>query len=279
VNDSLVKSFEESRPRLRSVAHRMLGSTVEAEDAVQEAWLHATRADASGIANLGGWLTTIVSRICLDMLRARRSRREAKDELPDVIDPSGSPDREALVADSVGAALLVVLDTLAPPERIAFVLHDLFDVPFEEIAPIVGRTPTATRQLASRARRRVEGGAAAADVLERAVVEAFRQASREGDLAGLLAILAPDVVVLPDAAAARLGAVELRGDAAVAAAYKGRAREARPVTIDGAAGTSWAPGGKPRVVFAFTIEAGRIVEIQLVAELAALAAIDLMFAD
>ena len=279
--DVLAERFEADRARLRSVAYRMLGSASEADDAVQEAWLRLGHSDASGIENLGGWLTTVVARVCLDMLRSRRSRRE--DPLVQVDEPAamseaGDPEREVLLADSVGLALLVVLETLAPAERVAFVLHDMFDLPFDEIAPIVGRTPTAARQLASRARRRVQGAAAFPDAdLEgqRAVIDAFLAAARGGDFDALVALLDPDVVLRSDAAALRSGAEgEVRGAAAVAKTFAGRARTAQPALIDGAVGLVWAPGGRPRVVFDFTIKGGKVVAIELVADAERLQQID-----
>src|SRR5687767_4725890 len=276
-HDWLAERFEEHRPRLRAVAYRMLGSTAEADDAVQEAWLRLSRAGPGGVENLGGWLTPVVGRVSLDMLRSRRSRREDPlgAELPEELElPSGragaDPDAEALLADSVGPALLVVLETLTPAERLAFVLHDLFAVPFEEIAAVLGRSEAATRQLASRARRRVQGApaAAAADPgRQRAVVDAFLAAARDGDFDALVALLDPDVVLRADAAAVQAGsAAEVRGAAAVAGTFSGRARFARPALVDGAAGAVWAPGGRPRVVFAFTIAGGRITRIDLVAD-------------
>jgi RNA polymerase sigma-70 factor (ECF subfamily) len=253
----------------------MLGSASEADDAVQEAWLRLSRADAGEIANLGGWLTTVVARVCLNLLQSRRSRREEPLEahLPEETatgQDGPDPEQQALLADSVGLALLVVLDTLAPAERLAFVLHDMFDVPFEEIAPIVGRSPAAARQLASRARRRVRGAEAVPDAdlaRQRAVVDAFLAAARGGDFQALLAVLDPDVVLRSDQAAVQVGASgELHGAAAVADTFAGRARAARPALIDGAAGLVWAPGGVPRVVFGFTIADGRIVAIDVVAD-------------
>ena len=274
-HERLAEQFETYRGKMRAVAYRMLGSHSEADDAVQEAWLHLSRADTSGVANLGGWLTTVVARICLDMLRARRSRREEPLGTQDT-DSVGvgasaiDPEHEALLADSVGLALLVVLDTLNPAERLAFVLHDMFAVPFDEIAPIVGRTPTATRQLASRARRRVRGAAteASADLArQRAVVQAFLAASRGGDFAGLLALLDPDVVQRADRAAVATGAAEeVRGAAAVAKQFAGRARFARLALLSGAVGAVWAPGGQPRVAFGFTITGEKIVAIDLIAD-------------
>jgi RNA polymerase sigma-70 factor, ECF subfamily len=274
-HDWLAERFETHRPRLRAAAYRMLGSASEADDAVQEAWLRLSRADAGEIENLGGWLTTVVARVCLNLLQSRKSRREEPLEahLPEetAIGQDGpDPEQQALLADSVGLALLVVLDTLAPAERLAFVLHDMFDVPFEEIAPIVGRSPAAARQLASRARRRVRGVEAAPDAdqaRQRAVVDAFLAAARSGDFQALLAMLDPDVVLRSDRAAMQVGASgELRGAAAVADTFAGRARAARPALIDGAAGLVWAPGGVPRVVFGFTIADGRIVAIDVVAD-------------
>jgi RNA polymerase sigma factor (sigma-70 family) len=274
-HDWLAGQFEEHRSRLRAVAYRMLGSAAEADDAVQEAWLRLSRSGAAGVDNLGGWLTTVVGRVSLDMLRARRARREDPlgDRLPDEL-PShqggGDPEQEALLADAVGPALLVVLETLTPAERLAFVLHDLFAVPFEEIAAVLGRSEAAARQLASRARRRVQGApaAAAADPgRQRAVVDAFLAAARDGDFDALVALLDPDVVLRADAAAVQAGsAAEVRGAAAVAGTFSGRARFARPALVDGAAGAVWAPGGRPRVVFAFAIAGGRITGIDLVAD-------------
>src|SRR6187401_250577 len=207
--DYLAERFEENRTHLRAVAYRMLGSSSEVDDAVQEAWLRLNRTDTAGIDNLGGWLTTVVSRVCLDMLRSRSSRREdsftdVADE-PATLEDPGHPEFEAELADSVGSALLVVLQSLAPAERLAFVLHDMFAVPFEEIATIIGRSPAATRQLASRARRRVQRPDEVPEPGDRAVVDAFLAASRGGDFAGLLALLDPDAVVLADAAAVRMG--------------------------------------------------------------------------
>jgi RNA polymerase sigma factor (sigma-70 family) len=268
----------------------MLGSPSEADDAVQDAWLRLSRADTSGIDNLGGWLTTVVARVCLDMLRARTSRREEPLEepldahLPDPIvrhaDGVGvDPEQEALLAEGVGLALHVVLDTLAPAERVAFVLHDTFAVPFEEIAPIVGRSPNAAKMLASRARRRVQGAAPLpeADLArQRAVVDAFLAAARGGDFAALLAVLDPDVVLRADPAAVQAGASrEVRGAAAVAGTFSGRARFAQPALVDGAAGAVWAPGGRPRVVFGFTVTRGKIVEIELLADPERLGQLDL----
>src|SRR5216684_1548651 len=266
----LAEQFEAERPHLRAVAYRMLGSLSEAEDAVQEAWLHLSRADTSGVANLGGWLTTVVARVCLDMLRSRKSRREEPlgAEVPPVSRADGiDPEHEALLADSVGLALLVVLGTLDPAERLAFVLHDMFAVPFDEIAPIVGRSPTAARQLASRARRRVQGAATVPDAdftRQREVVDAFLAASRGGDFGALLALLDPDVVFRADSAAVKAGiragiSAESRGASAVAGFFSKPGNNAQLALINGAAGSVWAPGGRPRVAFAFTVAHGKVV--------------------
>lgn len=275
--DWLAERFEAERTRLQAVAYRLLGSTSEADDAVQETWLRLSRADTSDVANLSGWLTTVVARVCLDMLRSRRSRREeplAADGggIPDAADP----EREALLAESVGLAMLAVLQRLAPAERVAFVLHDVFGVSFEEIAGIVGRSTVATRQLASRGRRRVQGSSEedrAADVArQRDVVDAFFQASRGGDFQALLAVLDPDVALRGDEAALRMGArtgwltAELHGAQAVAEQFVGRAQAAQLALIDGLPGAVWATGGIPRVVFEFTVQDGKVVEIDLVAD-------------
>jgi RNA polymerase sigma-70 factor (ECF subfamily) len=274
-HDFLAERFETHRTHLRAVAFRMLGSLSEADDAVQEAWLRLSRSDTSGVDNLGGWLTTVVARVSLDMLRSRRSRREepldAHGTEPIVDRPDGfGPEQQVLLADSVGPALLVVLETLAPAERLAFVLHDLFAVPFDEIAPIVGRSPAAARQLASRARRRVQGATAPGDAdpgRQRQIVDAFLTASRDGDFDALLALLDPDVVLRADGAAVRAGASEeVRGAPAVADTFSGRARVAELVLVNGAVGAVWAAGGRPRVVFSFTIEAGTIAGIELIAD-------------
>ena len=260
----LAQRFEAHRPHLRAVAYRMLGSTAEAEDAVQEAWLRLSRTDTSAVDNLGGWLTTTVARISLDMLRSRMSRREAPVEIPDAPAMAAGPEDEAVLADSLGPALLVVLDTLTPAERLAFVLHDLFAVPYEEIAPIVRRSPVGARQLASRARRRVQGADPpdADPGRQRRIVAAFLAASRNGDLAGLLAVLDPGVVLHADEATVRMGAAaEVVGAAAVAGTFNGRAQAARPALVDGEPGAVWATGGVPRVVFTFVLSGGVITEI------------------
>jgi RNA polymerase sigma-70 factor (ECF subfamily) len=274
-HELLAEQFEARRTRLRAVAYRMLGSLSEADDAVQESWIRLSRSGTSGVENLGGWLTTVVARVCLDMLRTRKSRREeslgALVPEPIVSREDGTdPEHEVLMADSVGLALLVVLETLAPAERLAFVLHDMFAMPFDEIAPIVGRSAAAARQLASRARRRVQGAGSAPGAnltRQREVVDAFLAASREGDFNALLALLDPDVVLRGDAAAVLAGTPsEVRGAAAVAGTFSGRARVALPALIDGAPGAVWAPGGRPRVAFAFTIADGKIVAIELLAD-------------
>jgi RNA polymerase sigma-70 factor, ECF subfamily len=279
----LAEQFEAHRDHLQRVAYRMLGSTGEADDAVQEAWLRLSRAEAAGIDNLGGWLTTVVARVCLDTLRSRKSRRE--EPLEGEPQPAAGheravdPEREAELADNVGLALLVVLEALAPAERVAFVLHDMFDLPFEEIAPIVGRSPTAARQLASRARRRVRGSAktSKADVAShRKVVDAFLAAARSGDMAGLLAVLDPDVVLHADRAAVRLGGIaELSGAEAVAANFKGKAQQARSALVDGALGVVVAPQGRLLLVLNLTFARDRIAAIDVVADPDRLEALDL----
>ena len=267
--------FEADRARLRAVAYRMLGSQSEAEDAVQEAWIRISRAGASEVENLGGWLTTIVARVCLDMLRSRKSRREEPlgVHAPDLIasrEDGIDPEHEALLADSVGLALLVVLETLAPAERVAFVLHDIFDVSFDEIAPIVGRTSIAARQLASRARRRVQGASATADadlVRRREVVDAFLAASRSGDFAALLAVLDPEVVFRADSAAVKAGGPqEVRGASGVAKLFVGRAQAAKPVLVDGALGIAVMPNGRLFLLLLTTIVEGKIVAIEVIGD-------------
>ena len=287
-HDWLAGRFEEHRTHLRGVAYRMLGSPSEADDAVQEAWLRVGRADTGGVANLGGWLTTVVARVCLDMLRSRKSRGEEPlgAHLPGSIagGAGGSdPEDEALLADSVGLALLVVLNTLTPAERLAFVLHDLFAVPFDEIAPIVGRSPAAARQLASRARRRVRGVATVPDAdrtRQREIVDAFLAASRDGDLDTLLALLDPDVVFHADGAAVAAGGVgEVRGALAVARQFSGRARLAQPALVDGAVGIVVAPRGRPFAVMGFAVRQGKIAEIDVLADPARLRRLDLALLD
>lgn len=279
-HELLAQRFEKSRSHLMAVAYRMLGSAHEADDAVQEAWLRLSRSDSSGVENLSAWLTPVVARVCLDMLRSRRSRREEPLEAYAPLSMAGGsdPEHEALLADSVGLALLVVLETLAPAERLAFVLHDMFAVPFEEIGLIVGRSPVAARQLASRTRRRVQGAAAmpnADRARNREVVDAFLAASREGNFEALLALLDPEVVVRADNAAIRVGASpEVRGAVAVAETFNRRARTAQPALVNGDPGAVWAPGGRPRVAFAFTIAHGKIVAIDLLADPALLRQVD-----
>jgi RNA polymerase sigma factor (sigma-70 family) len=286
--DWLAERFEENRTRLRAVAYRMLGSLAEADDAVQEAWLRLSRSDASRIEDLGGWLTTVVARVCLNMLHSRQSRREEPLDahVPDPIvstEDGIDPEHEALLADSVGLALLVVLETLAPAERLAFVLHDMFDVPFDQIAPIVGRSPAAARQLASRARRRVKGAAPVPDAdrtRQREVVDAFLAAARVGDFDALLAVLDPDVVLRADVGAVPPGASRvIRGASAVAAQALAFARRvgpfARRAVVNGAAGIVAAPGGQPFSVLGFTVTRGKIVEIDILADPERLSHLDL----
>lgn len=275
----LAERFEADRARLHAVAYRLLGSGSEADDAVQEAWLRLSRSDAEGVQNLSGWLTTVVSRLCLDRLRSRRSRREDPLASEDVSMPdsdAANPEREVMLAESVGLAMLAVLQRLAPAERVAFVLHDVFGVSFDDISRIVDRSPVAARQLASRGRRRVqgaseEGGAADAE-RQREIVEAFLEASRDGDLHALLAVLDPEVALRVDEAALRMGersgwiTSDLRGAEAVAKQFSGRAQGAQMALIDGVPGVVWAPGGTPRVVFGLAISNGKIVEIELLAD-------------
>jgi RNA polymerase sigma factor (sigma-70 family) len=269
--DWLAERFEEHRGRLRAVAYRMLGSLDEADDAVQEAWIRFNAAGAAGVQNLGGWLTTIVTRVCLNTLRARAARKEtlAGPHIPDpVLSPADgpTPEQEALLADSVGLAMLVVLDTLGPAERVAFVLHDVFDVPFGEIAPMLGRTPGAARQLASRARLRVRAaGPLAPDsavAAQRAVIDAFFAAARAGDLVTLVQLLDPEVVLRTDGFAA--APAVLQGAAAVSAAVAGNASphaEFHPVLVNGAAGLLITLRGRPAAVMAFTVVGGRICAV------------------
>ena len=270
----LAQRFEENRSYLRAVAYRMLGSSDQAEDAVQETWIRLSRSDASDVANLRGWLTTVIARVSLDMLRSRSALREEALETgvsTERADPDSAldPESEAVMADSVGSALLIVLETLTPTERLAFVLHDLFGVPFEEISPIVGRSPEAARQLASRARRRVQGTSAsrADPARKREIVAAFLAASRNGDFGGLLSLLDPEAVLRADGAAVRLGAsAEVVGADAVAKTFTGRARHARLALVGGEIGAVWASEGRPLVVFNFTIPGDAIAEIQLRAD-------------
>lgn len=280
----LAERFESDRAHLRAVAFRMLGSLSEAEDAVQEAWLRLSRAGTGGVENLSGWMTTIVARVCLDMLRSRRSRREepAAENVPVSGEEGIDPEQEAVLADSVGLALLVVLDALAPAERLAFVLHDMFAVPFEEIATIAGRSPAAARQLASRARRRVQGTATVTEVdlaRQRQVVDAFLAASRAGDFDALIGVLDPDVVFRSDLVAAPSGPSEVRGAPEVATHFLGRANLARPALVNGTVGVVVAPRGRLLLVLDVAIAGSKIVTIEAIAEPVRLTQIDLAIAD
>ncbi|REE97021.1 sigma-70 family RNA polymerase sigma factor [Thermomonospora umbrina] len=289
-NEFLAERFEAHRGHLRAVAYRMLGSLAEADDAVQEAWLKLSRSDVADVENLGGWLTTVVGRVCLDMLRSRTSRREDPLEVripdpivsaPDAVDP----EQEVLLADSVGLALLVVLETLGPAERLAFVLHDLFGIPFDEIAPIVGRTPAAARQLASRARRRVQGAAPTPDAdiaRRREIVDAFLSAARGGDFEALVSLLDPDVVARSDAGALRGGASLARGAATVAGqalTYARFAMVAEPALVNGSPGVVALAEGRPMSVMAFTIVDDKITALDILADPERLALLDLTFLD
>ena len=298
----LARRFEDHRSHLQAVAYRMLGSTSEASDAVQEAWLRLSRTDADAIENMGGWLTTVVGRVCLSRLRSRRSRREEPLEALELLDPRGpldpherlsvhvpdpivtqyeefDPEASALLADSVGLALLVVLETLGPAERLAFVLHDMFAVPFDQIAPLIDRSPAAARQLASRARRRVHGAAPAPDsdlAQQRQVVDAFFAAARNGDFGALVAVLDPDVVTRTDGGPGASSII--RGAAAVAAgarSYAHRAPFVRPALVNGTAGAVVAPAGRPVLVMAFTVRNGKIATIDALADRARLRQLDL----
>jgi RNA polymerase sigma factor (sigma-70 family) len=287
VDDDLAGRFEQHRSHLRAVAYRMLGSLSDADDAVQEAWLRLSRSETGMVQNLGGWLTTVVGRVCLDMLRSRAARREEPLDvrLPDPIVTGvdgADPEHEALIADSVGLALLVVLQSLGPAERLAFVLHDMFAVPFEQIAPIVGRSPAAARQLASRARRRVQGTAPVPDpdpVRRQQVVEAFSAAARGGDFDALVAVLDPDVVLRADTGALPTGGLtEIRGAEVVAGqalGFQRIARSTRPALVNGQPGVVSMAEGRPMAVLSFTIAGGRIVEIDILADPDRLSRIDL----
>ncbi len=272
-SDWQTEEFERNRQHLQSVAYRMLGSRSEAEDAVQEAWLRLSRSDTEAVENLAAWLTTVVARVSLDMLRSRRARREDYVSLPEpIVTIENGPEDEAVLADSVGLALLVVLDTLTPAERLAFVLHDMFGMPFEEIAPIVDRSEAATRQLASRARRRVRGATPRTDPdlrEQRRVVDAFLAASRAGDFEALLRVLDPDVVFRADRGP-RGVRVPVTGAEEVARTILARgsrlAPYARPAIVNGNAGVIVVPGEKPIAVVSFSVAGGRIVEIDLVAD-------------
>src|SRR5215472_2346476 len=283
--DWLVERFEENRQRLRGVALRMLGSITEADDALQETWLRLSRADAGSVENLAGWLTTVTARVCLDMLRSRSSRREELGAmLPETSAANGedgNPESEALLADSMGVALLVVLGTLAPAERVAFVLHDMFAVPFDEVAGIVGRSPAAARQLASRARRRVQG----ADAIpqgnlskQREIVAAFLAASRDGDFQSLLELLDPDVVLNADRVVVEMGSPpRVSGADAVAGTFSGRAKAARLALVDGIPGAAWARGGELLIVFDFLVAGGKISAIEMIADRQIIAELDVEF--
>jgi RNA polymerase sigma-70 factor (ECF subfamily) len=283
--NGLAARFEANRPRLRAVAYRMLGSASEADDAIQEAWLHVSRSAADGVENLNGWLTTVVARVCLDMLRSRKSRREE----PLTDDPRGaaltsemSPESEAVLADSVGLAMLIVLDKLEPAERVAFVLHDMFDLPFGQIAGITGRSPAAARQLASRARRRVRGTPSVTGTglaRQREVVEAFLAASRGGDFEALLAVLDPDVTLQADEAVTPPGVPrQLKGATVIARqglAFSRRAQSARLALVNGAVGLIVAPRGRLSIAVSLTIVNGKITEMDVVADPERLATLDL----
>src|SRR6516225_4861274 len=277
--DRLARRFEASRPRLRAMAYRMLGSLSDADDAVQEGWLRAAGADTDDVANLEGWFTTVVARICLDMLRSRKARREEPLD-PDEAVVAG-PEQEAMLADSVGLAMLVVLDKLPPAERVAFVLHDTFGLPFGEIAAITGRTPASARQLASRARRRIQGSEHPRPrrARQREMAEAFLAAARGGDLSALVAVLDPDVVLRADAAATPSGRpVTVRGAAAVASGARvaaGRARYGRVALINGTPGLIVAPRGRLVLALAFTYSGDTISQIDVIADPDRLAALDL----
>lgn len=284
----LADQFAASRPRLQSVAYRMLGSLTDAEDAVQETWIRLSRSDDESIDNLSGWLTTVLSRVCLGMLRSRQTRPEEPLETDEPAPESAGPEEEAVLADSIGSALLLVLDTLSPSERLAFVLHDLFAMPFDEVGPIVGRSPAAARQLASRGRRRVQGSDLGAVDRRRQeeVVAAFLAASRRGDFEALIGLLDPDAVLRADRSAvdaatanrvrgAPLLAPTLRGAPAVAEAFSGRAAGARPAMVEGVPGAVWAPGGRPRAVFTFRLMGDTVTEIEIVTDPAVVTALDL----
>jgi RNA polymerase sigma factor (sigma-70 family) len=286
-DDWLAERFEEQRDRLTAVAYRMLGSVSEADDAVQEAWLRLSRTDAGAIDNLGAWLTTVLSRVCLNVLQARRTRPEVPLD-PEAVEPAADeaadadPEHEALLADAIGLALVVVLDTLSPAERVAFVLHDMFGVPFEEIAPIVRRSEPAARQLASRARRRVrreDAGPETGRLRQAKLVDAFLAAARGGDFDALLALLDPDVVLRTDETGVAMGAaLETHGAAAVAE-FSRRARGARAALLDGAAAAVWIRDSELRVVYDFTVSGDRITAIELIADPERLRRLDLVVLD
>ncbi len=283
-NDWLAQRFEEHRARLTAIAHRMLGSGADADDAVQEAWLRLSRSDADSIENLGSWLTTVLSRVCLNILQARRSRPETPLDF-DATEPAADgasesdSEQEVLLADSIGLALMIVLDTLSPAERVVFVLHEIFGVPFEEIAPIVGRNAAAARKLASRARRRVrlqDADHATNRLRQAKLVEAFLAAARNGEFDQLLAVLDPDIVLRADRTAVKLGAPPQARGAVAVAGFCQRARGAVPALLDGAAAAAWMPGGVLRVVFKFTAAGAKITAIDLIADPASLRQLDLI---
>jgi RNA polymerase sigma factor (sigma-70 family) len=288
--DAQATRFEEHRPHLRAVAYRMLGSLAEADDAVQDTWLRYNRADTSAVDNLGGWLTTVVARVCLNLLRTRRGRREEPipHRLPDpIVSAEGgpNPEQEVLLADAVGLAMQVVVETLSPAERVAFVLHDVFGMPFDEVAPIVGRSPTAARQLASRARRRVQGSHAQPDAdlrEQRAVVDAFFAAARRGDLQALVAILDPDVVVRADFGPTSTAPRESHGAEVVAnqaLSFRQLAPFARPAMVNGTPGFVVMRAGVPFSVLGFTVRGGRIVELDVIADPERLSQLDFSVLD
>lgn len=287
--DDLTAVFEANRRRLQSMAYRMLGSLTEAEDAVQETWIRLNGSDPERIENLAGWLTTVLSRVCLGVLRTRRARPEEPIVADDAAHDGLSPEEEAVLADTMGPALLLVLDTLTPAERLAFVLRDLFALPFEDIAPIVGRSPVAARQLASRARRRVQGTEelpAGDRRRQQEVVDAFLAASRQGDYDALIALLDPDAVLRADRSAVEMSAANrargapvlapvVRGARDVAAALVGRATAAKSASIEGTPGAAWIAGGRPRAAFAFRVVGGTIHEIEIVTDPSVVAALDI----
>jgi RNA polymerase sigma-70 factor (ECF subfamily) len=301
-NDWLAERFEANRAQLRAVAYRMLGSAPEADDVVQEAWVRVSRSDHESVDNLSAWMTTVVSRLCLDVLRTRRARREEPigDQVQESRLPltqghvsSVDPEDELLLADSLGPALMVVLDSLAPAERLALVLHDMFAVPFDEIGPIVGRSPVAARQLASRARRRVQGSTASAGAgpaREREIVSAFLAASRGGDFEALVRLLDPDVVLRADRHAVEAAAAneargapalasEVRGPGEVAGVFSGRARPVRLALVDGGYGAAFAVGGKPWAVFGFSVVGDLIVEIEIMSDPSTVQGVEVSFLD
>jgi RNA polymerase sigma-70 factor (ECF subfamily) len=283
-NEWLAQRFEEDRPRLTAIASRMLGSTSDADDAVQEAWLRLSRSDADSIEHLSSWLTTVLSRVCLNILQSRRLRPEAPldiDGLDDPVDedPESDPEHEVLLADSIGLALTIMLDTLSPAERVAFVLHDIFGIPFEEIAPIVGRNDASARKLASRARRRVQMQDAdqrTNQLRQAKLVEAFLAAARKGDFHQLLAVLDPDVVLRADATAVKLGAPTEAHGAVAVATFCQHVHGAVPMLLNGEAAVAWAPGGKVRVLFKFTATSAKITTVDLIADPDHLSRLDLI---